>query len=230
MALPLLNESPRYEVVIPSTGKKIKFRPYLVKEEKVLMLAAETKDSKQMMNAIIDTVSACVTDKIDVHSLTTFDLEYLFIKLRAKSVGEKSTIQINCESCKSVNEYQIDLDSITCKMNKIDNIIKLDDNISVEMKYPSYSQIDITENETEMGFEVLASCLATVYTQDQRIDVSEEPKESVRRFLESMTRAQFEKVRDYFVDMPQVKAEVEFTCRNCDELNKFDIRGIQSFF
>jgi len=230
MALPLLNESPRYEVVIPSTGKKIKFRPYLVKEEKVLMLAAETKDSKQMMNAIIDTVSACVTDKIDVNSLTTFDLEYLFIKLRAKSVGEKSTIQINCESCKEVNEYQIDLDEITCKMNKTDNIIKIDDNISVEMKYPSYSQIDITENETEMGFEVLASCLATVYTQDQRIDVSEEPKESVRRFLESMTRSQFEKVRDYFVDMPQVKAEVEFTCRKCDELNKFDIRGIQSFF
>jgi hypothetical protein len=115
-------------------------------------------------------------------------------------------------------------------MNKTDNIIKIDDNISVEMKYPSYSQIDITENETEMGFEVLASCLATVYTQDQRIDVSEEPKESVRKFLESMTRSQFEKVRDYFVDMPQVKAEVEFTCRKCDELNKFDIRGIQSFF
>lgn len=230
MSLPLLNENPRYELVIPSTGKKIRFRPYLVKEEKVLMLAAETKDPKQMMNAIVDTVSACITEKLNIQDLTTFDLEYLFIKLRAKSVGESSKVQVNCVECKTANEYSIDLDAVECKISKANHMIKLDDNITVEMKYPSYSSIDLSGDETEMGFGILSNCLSAVHTKDQRIDVSEESAESIRRFLESMTRTQFEQLTDFVSSMPQVVSAVDFNCRNCGTHNHFDIKGIQSFF
>lgn len=230
MSLPLLNETPRYELVIPSTGKKIRFRPYLVKEEKVLMLAAETKDPSLMMNAIVDTVSACITEKININDLTTFDLEYLFIKLRAKSVGESSKVQVNCVECKTANEYLINLDAIECKTSKTDYMIKLDENISVEMKYPSYSAIDLSGHETELGFGILSSCLSAVHTKDQRIDVSEESPESIRRFLESMTRTQFEQLTEFVSAMPQVVSTVDFDCRNCNAHNHFDIKGIQSFF
>ena len=125
MALPVLNDTPKYELKIPSTGKKIKFRPYLVKEEKVLMMAAESGDGVQMMSAIMDTIQSCVQSQTKVENLTTFDIEYLFIKLRSKSVGESSTINLSCESCKEPNEHVIDLESIECVGDTKDKLIKI---------------------------------------------------------------------------------------------------------
>ena len=230
MALPLLNDTPRYEFVIPSSGKKVKFRPYLVKEEKVLMMASESKDTKQMMNAILDTVVACAVDKINPSSLTTFDLEYLFIKLRSKSVGETSALSINCDECKHKNKYSLNLEEIECKQTKPNNKIKISDKITVEMKYPGYKDIEITDDQNELGFSLLANSIAAVYTEDERIDVSEESKENIRAFLESMTRSQFEAVTAFLQDMPVVKAHVKFNCEKCQALNDFDVKGIQSFF
>jgi hypothetical protein len=230
MALPLLNETPRYEFVIPSTGKKLKFRPYLVKEEKVLMMASESKDPKQMMSAILDTVVSCAVDTINPNSLTTFDLEYLFIKLRAKSVGETSTLSVNCDNCSHKTKYSLNLEEIECKQTKPNNKIKINDKITVEMKYPGYKDIEISEDQNELGFSLLASSIAAVYTENERIDVSEEPKENVRAFLESMTRTQFETITTFLQDMPVVKAHVKFNCEKCQTLNEFDVKGIQSFF
>lgn len=232
MSLPKLNETPRYEFVIPSTGKKVKFRPYLVKEEKVLMIAAESKDAKQMMNAILDTVSACVVDKFNTNTLTTFDLEYIFIKLRSKSVGESSTLAVSCQSCEHRNEYSLNLEGIECtsKGEKKSNMIKLTDDIIIEMKYPSYRDIEVSDDQNEMGFSLLANSIAAVHTNGERIDVADEPKESIRSFLESMTRSQFEMIAEFLTDMPTVKAAVKFNCKKCSASNEFDIKGIQSFF
>lgn len=232
MALPLLNETPRYEFVIPSTGKKVKFRPYLVKEEKVLMIAAESKDPRQMMNAILDTVSACAVEKFNANALTTFDLEYIFIKLRSKSVGENSTIGVSCQSCEQRNEYSLNLEEIECKSNsqKKSNMIKLTDDITVEMKYPSYRDIEISDDQNEMGFSLLANSIAAVHANGERIDVQDEPKENIKTFLESMTRSQFETITEFLTDMPTVRAHIKFNCKKCASINEFDIKGIQSFF
>lgn len=232
MSLPKLNETPRYEFVIPSTGKKVKFRPYLVKEEKVLMIAAESKDPRQMMNAILDTVSACAVEKFNANALTTFDLEYIFIKLRSKSVGENSTIGVSCQSCEQRNEYSLNLEEIECKSNsqKKSNMIKLTDDITVEMKYPSYRDIEISDDQNEMGFSLLANSIAAVHANGERIDVQDEPKENIKAFLESMTRSQFETITEFLTDMPTVRAHIKFNCKKCASINEFDIKGIQSFF
>jgi len=230
MALPVLNDTPKYELTIPSTGKKIKFRPYLVKEEKVLMMAAESGDGRQMMDAILDTIQACIQSSTKVDSLTTFDIEYLFIKLRSKSVGETSTVNLTCNSCKELNEHTIDLEKIECVGKAKDKFIKLDDKITIEMKYPGYKDIDLSRNENEMGFDLLANSMNAVLTEDDRIEIADEPTENVRAFLESMTKEQFEKVSSFLLDMPQVKHNIEYDCKKCGEHNKIELKGIQSFF
>ena len=230
MALPKLNETPKYELNLPSTGQKIKFRPYLVKEEKVLMLAAETKDTAQIMSAIMDTIQACVQTPLNLSKLTTFDIEYLFIKLRSKSVGEVSNINLACKSCKEPNEYTVDLESIECVGGTKSKIIELDDKISVQMKYPSYEDIDFNEDESSLGFKLLASSIEAVITDDERISLEDETPESIREFLESMTKDQFDKLSDFLLDMPQVKHEVKFDCTKCGNHNQVELKGIQSFF
>ena len=231
MALPVLNDTPKYELEIPSTGERVRFRPYLVKEEKILMLAAESQDSNQMMNAILDTIQACVQSDLKVRSLTTFDLEYLFIKLRSKSVGEKISLNLKCQSCEHENEYVMDLEQITCgQVKPRSNVIELDDKISVVMRYPSYIDFQDIKEEGEMGFNILANSLDAVITEDERIDIADEAPESVRRFLESMTREQFEKITKFLFDIPKVSYDLDFDCNKCGEHTHLELRGIQDFF
>jgi len=230
MSLPTLNELPKYELTLPSTGKKIKFRPYLVKEEKVLMMAAESKDTVQIMDAVIDTVSACVSKNVDVSKLTTFDLEYLFIKLRAKSVGEKANLNIKCKSCEHENPYELNLDDIKCESAPRNNIIDLDEKISVQMRYPSYMDLKDVDDEGEMGFNILASSLEAVFVDEERIDIEDETEDSIRRFLESMTREQFKKVSSFLFDIPKVACDIDFDCVKCGEHTHIELRGIQDFF
>ena len=230
MSLPTLNELPKYELTLPSTGKKIKFRPYLVKEEKVLMMAAETKDANQIMNTVIDTVSACVTSDVNVSKLTTFDLEYLFIKLRAKSVGEKASLNIKCKSCEHENSYELDLEDIVCESKPRNNIIELDDKVSVQMRYPSYVDLKDVGDEEEMGFNILSSSLEAVFLNDEKINIEDETQESIKRFLESMTREQFKKVTSFLFDIPKVACDIDFDCVKCSEHTHIELRGIQDFF
>lgn len=230
MALPKLNESPQYEMIVPSTGKKVKFRPYLVREEKILLMASESGDINQIMNAVINTVTACIDEDIQKDSLTTFDLEYLFIKIRSKSVGEKVSITLNCSECGEPHPSDIDLEEVKCSKAKKTSLIKVDDKISIEMKYPSYGSIDLNVTEDELGFAILSNSIEAVLTEDERIDISEESDESVRNFLESMTKQQFEKLAEFLEDMPQVKHNVIFDCASCAHHNNIEIKGMQSFF
>jgi hypothetical protein len=231
MALPLLNDSPQYELKIPSTGKKVKYRPYLVKEEKILLLAAETKDIKEITNAVLNTVSACTYDKINRKELTTFDIEYMFLQIRAKSVGENIKLNITCEECEHVNEHEVNVDQIECKVEKGSNIIALSDKISVEMQYPSYEMMDFSmEDATEAGFAILAKCMKAVISDDERIDMSEESDESIQNFINSMTQKQFDAVSSFLQNMPSVKHDIDFVCNSCGHKNNILLEGMQSFF
>jgi|SRR5210317_202254 len=230
MALPKLNDSPKYSLVIPSSGKKVKFRPYLIKEEKVLLMTAQENDISTTMDTIINTICSCVDEPLNKRELTTFDIEYMFIKIRSKSVGEIVDLGLKCDACEETNRVDVNLEEIQCKIQKKNNIIQLTDSITVEMRYPSYSSIEYTDDENELGFEIIANSIKAVITEDERIETDDEPKESVRAFLESMTKDQFERIGSYVEDLPQMKHDVDYVCKNCGHKNHVELKGMQSFF
>lgn len=230
MGLPVLNDTPKYEMTIPSSNKKVRYRPYLVKEEKVLLLANESQDQNSIMSAITDTVLACVNEEVRREELTTFDLEYMFVKIRSKSVGEKIEMYYSCNHCEQENEVMIDLEQVECEIEERNQMIELTDEITVEIGYPSYDRIDIETNETDTGFSIIADSIKTVYTKEERIDMADESKESIRRFLESMTSLQFRKVAEFVKKMPIVMIQDSFVCTSCGTENRIEIRGISDFF
>lgn len=230
MALPVLNDTPRYSMKVPSTGKTIKYRPYLVKEEKVLLMANESKDPNQMMDAIGDTIEACTSNKLKANELSTFDLEYIFIKIRAKSVGEEVKLNLPCESCEERTETSINLDHVVCPVEKPQTIIEIDDTISVELKWPSYADIVSSENVSDTAINLLISCISAVISDDERIDIQDEPKEQVVNFLESMTSKQFQKLSEFVSNIPSVKHDIIFDCEHCGHNNTIEVKGMQSFF
>ena len=231
MSLPSLNDKPEYTLTVPSNGKKVNFRPYLVKEEKILLMAAESKDENEIIRAIENTVMACVEGSIDVSRLCTFDLEYMFLQLRSKSTGENSDILIKCQSCEEKNEVTVSLNDVSCSKPIGSNIIELTNGISLEMKYPSYRDMNLSsENEDQFGLEVISRCIEAVLTEEERIVIGEEKVEDVETFVESMTQEQFKKVIDFIQEMPSLKYDMKFVCQSCGEMNEREIRGIQSFF
>lgn len=231
MSLPSLNDKPEYTLTVPSNGKKVNFRPYLVKEEKILLMAAESKDENEIIRAIENTVMACVEGSIDVSRLCTFDLEYMFLQLRSKSTGENSDILIKCQSCEEKNEVTVSLNDVSCSKPIGSNIIELTKGISLEMKYPSYRDMNLSsENEDQFGLEVISRCIEAVLTEEERIVIGEEKVEDVETFVESMTQEQFKKVIDFIQEMPSLKYDMKFVCQSCGETNEREIRGIQSFF
>jgi len=232
MALPKLNETPKYEVEIPSTGKTVRFRPYLVKEEKVLMMAFESGDQKAALRAIVDTIEACIVDKIDATNLATFDVEYLFTQIRSKSVGESSTLMIKCKECEKQNEYKFDVSQVNVNVEKKDSVIEITPEISIELGYPTYSSISETNfegNEMEVGFDLAVSCIKRIMTEEELIESSDVSKQELIEFVESMSQEQFKNITDFLQAMPSMQHVANFTCEHCGEENELVLRGMQDF-
>lgn len=232
MALPKLNDSPKYTTKIPSTGEKINYRPYLVKEEKVLMIAFETGDQKEALGAIVNTLKACIEEDVNVKELTTFDIEYLFTQIRSKSVGEIATIMIPCEKCEYKNEVDINLSELEVYIPENNKIIVLTPNISIEMQYPSYSSIiemDLEGNETELGFQMLSKCVAAILTEEERIDTRDVSEKEVSEFIEQMTTEQFKSVSQFLEKIPSLEKEVTFSCNKCEKETNTRLKGINDF-
>lgn len=236
MAIPKINNLPKHEVTIPSSGVKVKFRPYLVKEEKILLLAMESEDSQQTLNAVADTVLSCIEDDIDGDKLTTFDIEYLFTKIRAKSVGERSHLQIGCSGCKAPNDVTVNLDTIEMEVNRTNNVIKLSDEVSLKMCWPSYRRLANSEilnkakSKTDQSFAILAYCIETIMFEDSQIVVREESDDDVNEFIDSLTSEQYKMVAKYLDDMPAMKHTIEFDCTHCGHKNTTKLQGITDFF
>lgn len=238
MALPRVNETLNFTMKIPSTGKRVKYRPYLVKEEKVLLQAFESGDIATCLEAMVDTLSACIDEKekLDVSELATFDIEYMFTQVRGKSVGENSSIAIKCKECEEVNPYMINLEELEVKVKKSDNIVKINDDISVEMRYPTYRGFlnqnldNIQEQDTEAMFGILASSIGAVLTEEERIDCSTEDPTSVMEFLNSMTSSQLQGISKFMENMPALKHKAEFDCQKCGTHNELELKGLSDFF
>lgn len=235
MALPKLNDQPKYDLVIPSTQQTVRYRPFLVKEEKVLLLAMESQDQNQILNSIVDTIKACVQNDIDVSKLHTYDTEYMFLQIRSKSVGEVSKVSIACEECGEKHEVDIPIEQIEIKGSGDNKIIQLNDSVSVELSYPSYHKLMDdkgiqSENTAESLFAMIRLVIKTVLTEDERINMSDEPLESVNEFIESMNNEQFTQIKEFVDAMPKLTYTAEFKCGDCGHDNSIVLEGIQSFF
>lgn len=235
MALPKLNEAPKYELTVPSTQKKVKFRPFLVKEQKVLLIAHESKDRRQMLNSMLDTVKACV-DGEDIDNLTTYDIDYIFTNIRGKSVGEKVEMIFKCEECDHENPYEINLDDVEVGKGESEKVVKLTDDISVKVKYPGYRNIlsnDRVLNMTSAGeafIDLTMLCMESIMTNDQNIVLKDEPREEVEKFIESMSAQQFQAITEFVQKMPTMTYHAETKCTNCGSDIKRTLQGVDDFF
>ena len=237
MALPKLNAVPKYDMVIPSTGKSVRFRPFLVKEEKVLMLAAESEDPKQMANALADMFLACVQEDIDKNTLTATDVEYGFLKIRAKSVGETTALKMTCTKCEHENEVKVNLDEVEVpKAGKLKERVELEKNLFIELQQPTFSGVlNATNSEDEnlttidRIFDIISEAITNIVTENENINARDVSKAELREFLESMSGEQFAKVRAFVEQLPRLQKEIKFKCESCGHDNKTTVEGIQAF-
>lgn len=234
MALPKLNDSPKYDIVIPSTNQKVRYRPYLVKEEKVLMLAMESQDMNAVLEAVVDTITACVQEPIE-KDLTMFDVEYMFTQIRSKSVGETSKVRVKCNSCDSYNEIEVDVSDINMQVPDISNIIQITPDITLEMKWPNYNDIinlgiKDEKSMSENAFAMIGKCIAAICTEEERISTKDVSNQELEEFVDSMTNEQFKKVSAYIEQMPKLQKDVNFKCTNCGEENDLTLQGMTDFF
>lgn len=200
------------------------------------MLAFESKDKTQILNSIADTVLACIEDKIDRNTLTTFDVEYLFVKIRAKSVGETVEVGVKCTECSLQNKVTINVDDINLALPKISNTIVLNDNAKLKMRWPRYFDViklNMGDTDTELttsdSFSIIAQCIDSVVTSEDVFKMSNETPEEVQEFIEQLSTAQFNDVQTYVKAMPQLSHIVNYKCScGCD--NTITLRGIQDFF
>ena len=238
MALPKLNnDTPTYEWIIPSTKKSVRFRPFLVKEQKNLLIAMESKDAKQILNSMLSCLDSCV-EGINTNDLATFDVDYMFTQIRSKSVGEISEIMTNCANCNHQNKVSVDLSKIDMNAESVkETIIPITDKISVKMKYPTYK--DMMENEklfsdeanvVDVIFETLISCMHSIQTEEENILLKDESKEEIENFVNSLTNEQLDKINAFVDNMPNLSHEEHYKCEECGEDGILELKGLQDFF
>ena len=237
MPLPKIN-TPTYELTLPSNGKKIKYRPFLVREEKILIMALETEDQKQITAAIIQILTACImTRGVKLNELATFDIEYLFLNVRSKSVGETISLNLICPDDEKTNvEVSIDLDSIKVKKDKSHtNIVKLDNNLSLKLKYPSMKQF--IESNFEAGVEsvsntmdVVISSIDMIYNEEESWNASESTKKELEDFIDQLNTKQFKLIENFFDTMPKLSHKIKVKNPKTDVESTILLEGLAAFF
>ena len=239
MALPKLTV-PEYEAILPSTEKVIKYRPFLVKEEKILLTALEAEDDDIMADAIRQIVNNCVLEELDVFKLPTFDIEYLFLRLRAKSVGEKVTLGLRpwgCPNnegklCEKSTEVEINLEEVkVIKDENHSSKIMLNDEIGVKMKYPDIKNIIIIDADSAItGMNIVRNCVDMVFTKDETFERDSFTDEELEEFIDSLNSDQFKKIKEFFDTMPTLKHTTKYKCETCGEEKETTLQGLNSFF
>ena len=239
MPLPKIN-TPTYELTLPSNNKKIKYRPFLVREEKILILALESSDAKQISSSIVEIMSDCIeTKNVDITKLPSFDIEYLFLNIRAKSVGETVDVIITCpDDNKTTVEATINIDDIKVKKTKgHKNVVKLDDTYSMKLKYPSMQQfIDANfDSEQELNsvsqsLQMLSTCIDMIYDNEESWDAADNSPEELNEFIEQLNTKQFKEVETFFETMPKLEHIVEVTNPKTGKTSKVKLEGLASFF
>ena len=237
MPLPKI-ATPTYELVLPSSGRKIKYRPFLVKEEKILIIALESQDQKQITNAVKSILSSCIITKgTKVDKLATFDIEYLFLNIRGKSIGENIDVMVTCpDDEKTQVSTTINIDDIKVQTSEDhQKDIKLDDTYSLRMKYPSLGEF-VSSNfsgeniKVQDTFDLIASCIDQVYSEEESQTQEECTKKELNDFVESLNTNQFQEIEKFFDTMPKLSHTVKIVNPNTKVENEIKLEGLQNFF
>ena len=234
-------DTPTYELELPLSKKKIKYRPFLVKEQRNLLMAMESRESESIERAIHDILDVCtLNEKINVEELPILDVEYYFIQLRAKSVGEivearyKCNTEIDDDECGNIMETKIDISNIKVTNDSIlSDVIQLTDAISIKLKYPEYSVINKSyeySDLSDMTFNMIAKSIEYIYDGDQYYYAKELSTNDIVKFLEDLTVTQFAKIEDFFNNLPKLEQHIKLTCSKCGSNHDITVEGLESFF
>lgn len=243
MALPKI-DVPIFELKLPSTGKKIRFRPFTVKEEKLFLMATQDNDSKSAFNTVVQVLNNCILDDVNVEMLSMFDIEFLFLNLRARSIGEVVELSYKCNNdikkdsgethkCNNVVEMQINLLEIQPSIDeKHSNKIQLTDKLGIVMKYPNMQFLgnETSGDEFDMIIDLIVDCIDYIYDEDNIYYAKDSSREELLEFLDSLQSKELEKVKVFFDTLPKIKKDLEFKCNKCGYNENITLEGIQSFF
>jgi hypothetical protein len=230
MALPSLT-APEFFTKIPSTGKEIKYRPFLVKEEKILLMALEGNDQDEITNAIITILGNCLEESVDVSKLATFDVEYLFLKLRGKSVGEVIELRMSHADgdCKHRTDVEINIDDINVTEERPEDKIQLTDEIGIKLRYAGVNDLKGVDPESsEDLFKLITNCIDFIY--DRENVYSDFTRKEIAEWLEQLSSEQFKKVTDFFENAPKLRHVITWTCPECGKEDSMVLEGLTSFF
>jgi hypothetical protein len=238
MPLPKIN-TPTYELVLPSSNRKVKYRPFLVREEKLLIIALESEDLKQITTAVIDVLNSCILTKgTKVEKMATFDIEYLFLNVRAKSVGEQVEVNVICpDDGETTVQMPIDIDAIKVQKNKEHrDIVKLDDDISLKLKYPSLTEFissnfdaDAT-NDVDTTMHMITSCIDIIYNAEESWKASESTPKELQDFVEQLNTKQFKDIENFFNTMPKLSHKIKVKNPKTEVESEVVLEGLASFF
>ncbi len=227
--------TPKYDMIVPSTGETVTYRPYVVKEEKLLLIALESQSEEAIESAVVDIIQMCVESPIDVSSLTTFDIEFMFVNLRAKAVGEGIKVNPPCLHCKEINEQKINLDKVIVKglEEDIDMRVKLTDDISLDIMWPTMKN-KLTEDDMKTGTDTIINSVArsigTIYSGEEIFAASDSTKKELLEFVESLGTDQFNDLVDKVSKQPQLSYDLKYKCKACKKDNKLELKGLVDFF
>ena len=237
MTLPIV-ETPRYELTLHSTDRVVQYRPFLVKEEKVLLVAMESNNNNQIINATKEILNACTFEKIDVEKLPIFDIEYIFLQIRAKSVGEIAKFKILCPDDKSTYaNVEVDLTKVNVEVDdKHTNNVIIDENkkLGIVFNYPTLEMtkagFDIDETDIDTLFDIMILSIEHIYEGDKIYPAKDSTKEELKTFLESLPQKTFEKIKTFFETMPQLRHSIEVTNSKTKVKSTIELKGIRDFF
>ena len=235
---------PIYELNLLSSGKKVKFRPFLVKEQKLLLMATQSEDPKDSLNVVKQISKNCIIDDVDVESLPVFDLEYIFLNLRARSVNEVVNLQYKCnnkvtdelgeeKTCGSIEKFDINLLEIKPDKNlNHDKKIMINDKLGIMMKYPTFESVSNLKSQTEeeILIELLANCIDYIFDEDKIYYSKDVSKEELIDFIDNLQQKDLEKIQQFFETTPKLKKSLDFNCHKCGYKENIVVEGLQNFF
>ena len=223
---------PEYVTEMPSSKKKVRFRPFLTGEKKVLLIAKETGDKDQVELAILNIIKTCTFNEFDVDNVPFFDAEWVFVKIVEKSIGEAIPLIVKCDNCGKENEYELDLSETTLSSDITDSKIMLADNLGLTIHYPSTDQIKkLKENQdTAVIFDLIVNCIDTIFTDKTVYQAKDSSRQEIIEWIDKLDDNQFGKIEDFLLAFPTLRNEVKFTCKHCNTKNSFFVDGLEDFF
>ena len=232
--LNLVNASlPQYTMTLPVSKIVVKFRPFVVREEKILLLALQSKDMNQINESMRNVISACTNSTLDTRKLCTADAEYAFLQIRAKSVGEEVKPQVTCTNCGKETNIKIKLDEITVKQmekDSVDSMVKITDDLSIVLRYPSIHDIDHNKNEVEIAFDLAKRCIESVIMNDQVYEAKDINPKELADFVDNLLPDQFARMMEYIKSIPELTYNFKYSCPSCKESVKVELKSVSDFF